>query len=99
MAYTPGNLVLLSSGNGFNHYRYDTLDAATAVDANGYFNNDDDTLNLAVGDVIDVVVWATAVRTGTVSDAAKHIVVAVDAASGNVNLSNDVLGASVTNTD
>lgn len=98
MAYAAGNLTLMGSHNGYGHYRYDTTDAATAVDASGYFNNADDTLNLAVGDIIELVVWATAVRTGTISDVAKHIVVSVSAA-GIVDLSNDLLSATVTDSD
>ena len=98
MAYTAGNLALLSSANGFNHYRYDTLDAAATVDGSGYFNNSDDTLNLAVGDTIDAIVWSTAVRTGTVSDVAKHVVVSVSAA-GLVDLSDDFAGVTIADTD
>jgi hypothetical protein len=80
MAYTAGNLTLMATGNGFNHYRYDTTDTAVTVDADGYFNNSDDSLNLAVGDIIDIVVWGTAVRTGTISDYDKVIVNSVSAA-------------------
>jgi len=98
MAYTPGNLSLIGSANGFGLYRYNTLDAATAVDGSGYFNNSDDSLNLAVGDVIEVVVWATAVRTGTIADVARHIVVSISAA-GVVDLSDDFLGATIADTD
>jgi hypothetical protein len=98
MAYTAGNLVLTGSHNGYGRYRYDTTDASTAVDASGYFDNSDDDLNLAVGDIIDVVVWATAVRTGTISDVAQHIVVSVSAA-GVVDLSDDLLGATVADSD
>lgn len=39
MAYTAGNLVLMSQGNGFGRYRYDTTDTAADVDGDGYFNN------------------------------------------------------------
>jgi len=98
MAYTAGNLTLKGSHNGYGEYRYDTTDAATAVDASGYFNNADDDLNLAVGDIIDVVVWTTAVRSGTISDVSQHIVVSVSAA-GVVDLSNDLLSATVTDSD
>lgn len=98
MAYVAGNLAHVGQANGFNRYRYDTTDASTAVDASGYFNNSDDTLNLAVGDLIDVVVWSTAVRTGTISDVALHIVVSVSAA-GVVDTSDDLLGATVSDSD
>ena len=98
MAYTAGNLVLMAHGNGFNQYRYDTLDTALTVDTSGYYNNNDDDLKLAVGDIIDLVVWATAVRTGTISDITNHIVVSVSAA-GVVDLSDDLLGATLADTD
>lgn len=92
MAYTAGNLVLLSNGNGFGHYRYDTLDAHASVDDVGYFNNVDDELNLAVGDIIDVVVWLTEVRApGTVTTYGRHIVNEVTAA-GVVDLTNVTIG-------
>lgn len=97
----PQGLRLLGTSNqpGFNVYRYDSLDATTLVDASGYFNNADDDLNLAVGDIIDVVDWATAVGAGgTITAVAKHIVVSVSAA-GVVDLSNDLLGATLTDAD
>lgn len=98
MAYTPGNLVLMGSGNGFASYRYDTLDTHATVDSAGYFNNIDDTLKLNVGDIIDVVVWATAVRTGTISTYGRHVVNAVTASTGVVDVSDVTVGV-VTDTD
>jgi len=92
MAFDASNLALISSVNGFGLYRYDTTDALTTVDGDGYMNNDDDDLNLAVGDIIDVVVWSSAVRTGTISDVGKLIVMQVGA-TGDVDLSNDLLSA------
>ncbi len=97
MAYDPGNLSLISSVNGFGFYRYDSLDAVTLGDIDGYFNNSDDTLNLAVGDMILVVDWTTAVRSGTIAGWGYHIVMAVTAA-GVVDLAEALLG-NVTNTD
>jgi len=97
MAYDPGNLTQLSYGNGFSHYRYDSLDAITLVDIDGYFNNSDDTLNLKVGDIITVVDWATAVRTGTITGWGINIVMAVGA-DGAVDLAESLAGV-VTNTD
>jgi hypothetical protein len=97
MAFDASNLALVSSVNGYGLYRYDTTDALATVDGDGYMNNSDDTVNLAVGDVIEVVVWTTAVRTGTISAVGRHIVMAVS--SGSVNLSNDLLGATVVNSD
>jgi hypothetical protein len=90
MAFSAANLSLLGYANGFGYYRYDTLDAISDVDANGYINNSDDSVKLRVGDIIDVVVWATAVRTGTVSDTGRVIVMQVGA-TGDVDLSNDLI--------
>ncbi len=98
MAFDKSNLTLLSNGNGFGLYRYDTLDTHASVDTAGYFNNSDDDLNLAVGDVVDVVVWGTAVRTGTISTYGRHIVNAVTASTGVVDISNVTVGV-ITDTD
>lgn len=91
MAYTAGNLALISSVNGYGQYRYDTTDEQVTVEATGYFNNKDDNLNLAIGDIIRVITWTTAVRTGTISKVGEFIVtnvIANDAAAsaGNVNI-------------
>ena len=96
MAYIAKDMALVSSVNGFGLYRYDTLDASTTVDANGYFNNNDDTLNLNIGDIIEVISWTTTVRTGTVNDVSRLVVltlVANDsplAEAGDVNTSDDI---------
>lgn len=95
MAADAKQLALISSLNGFRLYRYDTLDTHATVRADGYFNNSDDDLNLAVGDIIDVVVWATAIRSGTISTYGRHIVLAI--AAGVVDLSDETVG-DVTNT-
>lgn len=96
MAFDSSELALVSSVNGYGLYRYDTLDTHATVDSNGYFNNTDDDINLAVGDLIDVVVWSTAVRTGTISTYGRHIVNAVS--DGTVDVS-DVTVGTVTDTD
>lgn len=93
MAYTAGNLANLGSANGFSTYRYDTTDTLATVDGVGYFNNSDDTLKLRVGDIVWVVVWSTAVRTGTISDVGMHIVMQVES-DNDIDLSDDMLGAS-----
>ena len=99
MAYLAGGLSLISSVHGYGLYRYDSLDANIIVDGAGYFNNSDDTLNLAVGDMIWVIDWATTVRTGTISDVSLHIVTIVNP-SGAVDLSDDILVAGlVSSTD
>jgi hypothetical protein len=90
MAFNAANLALIGHGNGFCHYRYDTLAVLTDVDGDGYMNNNDDSLNLNVGDKIEVVVWSTAIRTGLISDAGIMYVAAVNASTGAVNLTGDV---------
>jgi len=99
MAFDATNFGLQSHANGFRRYRYDTLDALTTVDDNGYINNTDDAQNLKVGDLVDVVVWATAVRTGTIADVGLMIVYGVNASTGDVNLSDDLTGWGVTSGD
>jgi len=95
MTYAAANLALMSSANGFKHYRYDTLDAATAVDGSGYF--DDASGQLNIGDLITSFDWTTAIRTGTIADVSMHVV--VSNSSGVVDLSNDLLSATVTDSD
>lgn len=54
MTYTAGNLHIIggsSVGNLLYHYDY-TTDSLATVMAAGYFNNSDDNLNLAAGDMI-----------------------------------------------
>lgn len=89
MAYVPGNLALLNSVNGFGLYRYDSTDGITTVDTGGYFSNADDTLLLRPGDLIHVITWASAVRTGTIVDVSLVIVTTVDS-EGAVNVSTDI---------
>jgi hypothetical protein len=98
MTFDPTQLALIGHANGFGLYRYDTLDALTSVDDNNYINNTTHGTKLRVGDIIEVVVWATAIRTGTISDVGRHIVYGV-AADGKVNLSDDLTGWGVTSGD
>lgn len=102
MAYTAGGLRLMSNHPpGFNIYRYDSLDAIATVDGDGYFNNDDDDLNLAVGDIIHVVDWDTAVGSGgTINDYGIFVVMQVGvSAAGAVDLSNDMLAGTLATGD
>lgn len=88
-------------GKAPQRFSYSTLDAHTTVDGSGYFN-----LatayggvygQLEVGDIIDVVVWATAIGTGgTISTYGPHIVMTKSA--GTVDVSNVTTGT-VTNSD
>lgn len=82
-------------------FTYATLDAHTTVDGSGYFNSSTaygGAYNmLEVGDIIYVVVWATAIGTGgTVSTYGPHIV--VDKASGTIDVTNVTTGT-VTDSD
>ena len=97
MAFSTSELALIGYANGFARYRYDTLDTHATIDSSGYFNNSDDQVKLRVGDIIEVVVWATAIRTGTISTYGTHIVLSVSAA-GVVDTS-DVTVNVVTDTD
>ncbi len=91
------NLGLLTSVNGFGYYRYDSLDANSLVDIDGYFNNNNLDQNLVVGDLIYAVDWDTAVRSGTIAGHGWHIVMAV-AANGDVDLA-EALAGNITNID
>lgn len=92
------NVFQIGDGNGFSQFRYDTLDGHDIVDNSGYFNIYDDALDLDVGDTIIVVVWATAIRTGTILSYGQHIVNSVDDVTGDVDLSN-VTAFVITDTD
>ena len=74
---------------------YATLDTHATVDTSGYFNGVASLLR--AGDIIDVVVWATAIGTGTVSTYGRHVVLSISAL-GVVNTSDVTVGV-VTNTD
>lgn len=96
MAFTIANLSPIGGnsrrGNAPQHWSYSTLDAATAVDAAGYFNLATaygGAYNLLeVGDVIHRVTWSTAIGTGgTISSYGTHIVNAK--ASGTVDVTNE----------
>jgi hypothetical protein len=90
MAFLTADLVLQFSANGYNHFRYDTTDTHATVDTDGYFNNSDDDQVFQVGDLIDVVVWTTATRTGTISTYGRHIVLSVT--DGAVDVSDVTVG-------
>lgn len=76
-------------------FTYATLDSHATVDAAGYFNlgtayggvyN-----QLEIGDIIDVVVWATAIGTGgTLSTYGRHVV--KDKASGTIDTTDVTVG-------
>lgn len=84
----PLSLTQTGNGNGFSEFRYDTVDSHGIVDTSGYFNNNDDNVDLNVGDTVIVVVWDGAVRTGTLISYGKHIVNQVNATTGEVDLTN-----------
>lgn len=95
MAYSSSDLTLMSQANGYGHYRYDTLDIHATVDSAAYFTGDAINM-LKVGDLIDVVVWTTAVRTGTISTYGRHIVNSSDGSAVDVS---DVTVGTATDTD
>ncbi len=94
MAYTAGRL--FGRGNappGRMDYRYDSTDPVDDVEDAGYFNNLDDNLNLAIGDLIDALTWsATPFAAGSTITQAKSFVVTnvisntAAANAGNVNI-------------
>ncbi len=96
MAFIGSDLVLQYSANGYNYWRYDTQDTHATIDLDGYFNNADDDTIFQVGDLIDVVVWTTAIRTGTISTYGRHIVMTITAGSLSVS---DVTVGDVTDID
>lgn len=82
-------------------FSYATLDAHTDVDASGYFNAavayGGAYHLLEIGDIIFVVVWATAIGAGgTMSTYGPHIV--IDKESGVVDVTNVTTGT-VTDSD
>lgn len=81
-------------------FTYATLDAHTTVDGSGYFNSSTaygGAYNLLdIGDIIYVVVWATAIGTGTISTYGPHIIMTKSA--GTIDASNVTTGT-VTNSD
>ena len=97
MAADAEQLTLISSVNGYGFYRYDSLDANSLVDIDGYFNNNDEDINLQVGDLIWVIDWDTAIRSGTIAGYGMHIVMAVGV-NGDVDLA-EALAGNITNTD
>ncbi len=82
-------------------WSYSTLDAHATVDTSGYFNAGTAFAGayhlLEVGDIINVVVWSTAIGTGgTISTYGPHIVMTKSA--GTVDVSAVTTGT-VTNAD
>lgn len=63
MAYTASRFLnLTGQAPGRNTYRYDidgTVDDVDDTEGAGYWNNLDDSLNLAIGDRIDVFEWSS----------------------------------------
>jgi hypothetical protein len=94
MAFDIANLSPLGAtskrGKAPSHFTYATLDTHATLDASGYFNSAvayDGAYNiLNLGDIIHVVVWATAIGTGTVSTYGTHIV--NGKASGTLDVTN-----------
>lgn len=88
-------------GKAPQQFTYATLDTHATVDGAGYFNSATAYggvyHQLEIGDIIDVVVWSTAIGTGgTLSTYGRHIV--KDKASGTVDVTNVTVGT-VTDSD
>jgi hypothetical protein len=82
-------------------WTYATLDTHATVDSAGYFNAGTAYQGayhlLEIGDIINVVVWATAIGTGgTLSTYGTHCV--IDKASGVIDVTNVTVGT-VTDSD
>jgi hypothetical protein len=90
MAFDSSELYGDGDPPGRRGYKYHTTDHPDVVEAAGYFNNADDNVNLAKGDIIRSVTWS-ALDTGTISYVKDFIVtnvIANDAAAsaGAVNV-------------
>lgn len=81
-------------------FSYATLDTHATVDSSGYFNSATaygGAYNLLeLGDIIQVVVWGTAIGTGTISTYGTHIVNGKSA--GTIDVTN-VTAGTVTDSD
>lgn len=89
MAYSSTELVAMSEANGYTHWRYDTLDTHATVDTAAYFTGESLGM-MRVGDIVDVIVWSTAIRSGTISTYGRHV---VNASSGSaIDVSNVTVG-------
>jgi hypothetical protein len=95
MAYGSTQLSILADANGFTHWRYDTLDTHATVDSDGYFTGEAVNM-LKVGDLIDVFVWSSAIRSGTISTYGPHVVLTNDGSTVDVT---DVTVGVMTDTD
>jgi len=107
MAYTAGNLNgLINAAPGRRLYRYDTTDQVDVVEDAGYFNNNDDDLNLQIGDLILAFTWSdTPFAAGNTITEAKQFVVtnviANDAAAsaGAVNIAEVFIATGLLSSD
>lgn len=99
MAFTLANLNPIGGmsrrGKAPQLFTYATLDTNATVDGASYFNGGTGTPSggaynmLEIGDIIIVVVWATAIGAGgTLSDCGIHVV--KDKASGAIDVTNAV---------
>ena len=96
------NLALVAGAHpGNNIYRYDSIDDLDEVEDAGYFNNKDDNLKLAIGDMIFASQWsAEPYAAGNTLSATKAFqvtnVIADDAAAsaGAVNIAEILISTS-----
>jgi len=92
MAFDKANLWPVNYANGNSLWFYKTADAPTAVDDSGYFNEAVNRIKL--GDLVHVVQVDDPAAPAAVSAVSLHVVVANDGST--VDLSDDLLGATVT---
>lgn len=111
MAYTANDkdyalVNLTGMAPGQSLYKYDSVDSVDIVEDAGYFNNKDDELNLAKGDIIDAFAWtAEPFATASIIDEHKRFVVTnvIDndaaASAGNVNVAEIGLSSGLLSSD
>ncbi len=86
MALVGSNLKLVVEAGGVKHFRYDTTDSLTTVEAASYFSRESATnyndiyVDLTAGDIIDVYVWTTTILTGAFVEKKTYNVTSVTAA-------------------
>lgn len=98
MAYDTAELRCVRaglSGGGRNEWQYDTIETVATVRVTGYIS-DGVARGMQVGDKVDVLVWDTSVRSGTL--AARSVLTVVSKGTASVDLS-DGTALSLTDTD
>lgn len=89
MSFNPSNLSVLAYANGFTLWHYRTIDTASSVDNQGYFDEASDVFRS--GDMI-------LANTGTGGSSAAGLFLVSSAAAGMVDVA-DLLAIGTTNAD